>query len=1463
MSHNKQDIVRQPPVAPPPKPQKDHNQQKHWSQRIQETVVSALPEGEFGIHLKGGADNGQFCYISELKLSQLTFHNGKLYVDDIILEIQGQKIAGYTLRDATIWLKQVGQNGAPIMVKTVKIGLLPRDLKQYLAARFQKGSVDHDLQQTIRDNLYLRTVPCTTRKPRPKEKNGVDYTFLSMEEFLHLEKEGKLLESGVYGGNHYGTPKPPHEPKGPLLRRTGSVGQVADKRKRTRSIGDPGSAKSSPIPFHEEISRKKSLERAHSSTDLGPLPPNWEMAYTDDGHPYFIDHDTETTHWLDPRLSHLQKQTAMDCNDDELPFGWEKVEDPHYGTYYIDHVNRRTQYENPVAQAKRTQGNDLNSTLPRTKKSQDSAKRSTSDSNMMNHHRGAPPDYSQHGKALRGRKDPKRVFTKIPDELKGQIVNTSLVKSIRGFGFTIIGGDHSDQEFLQIKKVVENGPAYLDGVLQTGDVLVYVDDKCVLGYSHQDIVNLFQTIEPLQRVSLSVCRGYSLPFDPDDPNTEIIVTVAVSLPSGDSPFVLAPPSYAFHQENHPNSGMNFTSANNPKSLPDLTRSVKSNSDNSLHGSGGGGSIRNDNAPDVLDSSSSKVETLTMHIVRGEMGFGFTIADSAFGQRVKQILDKPRCKDLQESDILQEINSVNVKNMSHSQIVQVLKECPKGVETKIVIQRGGVPLRSRKPSNQGTKSEGNTSDTSFSSNPGAFFFNEDKQTSGHNRFMNGGIDSNKENHDMIDGSKPAIPSRPKTPNQSDSRPKTPTDRPKTPTRTLIEDHGKPPLGNRHMEMFSTHNDLRRDNDEIRDLGSQGQDLNQSRSSSEFYDINTRPPPGPRYDQYRNEQRTFRPDTFSRSNSAAQFNSHDREREVTKPGMFRSRTPGPDMLHRGHGPDYRGDHQRPKTPTAQDMRSKTPLPGSSYNYSDRGGYQNNTFGMNGPSRQGFGQQRQWGFNNYPGSPPTVRRGGDDYQDPYKNNFSTFSQKGAGHPSRQSTSFEDVNPTPSNLTRVPKRLPLQSNSSFNSQYSSSPRLPPRMSNREEAVRVAEYSVTLSRQDSGFGFRIIGGTEEGSQVSVGHIVPGGAADLDTRIRTGDEITHVDGISVLNSTHQRVVLLMTNAGTTGRVTLGLRRRILVSGETSYNGMSEVYDITVNRRETEGFGFVIISSVTKSGSVIGEFIDGVSDWLDRINLYPWIGRILENSPAERCGRLHVGDRILAVNGVDISCMHHEEIVNLIKEAGYSVTLTIGIPQDDASSTTSNSQKGSQGSMVNAMAYPTSNDTNMRRYPPPPLPGDRMKEINRQRSVSNHQHSDEEEYLVVELQRGSRGFGFSIRGGTEFNSMPLFVLRIAEDGSADMDGRLRVGDQILEINGFRTDNMSHSDAIDVIQNGGTNVRLLIKRTGKLPPSFENNPVSNRYGPSVTAPMSNGPIGQSSPYLGRRTFDPRDEQQFYNYNRQYNY
>ena len=79
-------------------------------------------------------------------------------------------------------------------------GAITTDLRQYLNTRFPKGGVDHELQNTIRDNLYLRTVPVTTRTPRPEERNGVDYTFLSKDEFIALERTGELLESGVFEG---------------------------------------------------------------------------------------------------------------------------------------------------------------------------------------------------------------------------------------------------------------------------------------------------------------------------------------------------------------------------------------------------------------------------------------------------------------------------------------------------------------------------------------------------------------------------------------------------------------------------------------------------------------------------------------------------------------------------------------------------------------------------------------------------------------------------------------------------------------------------------------------------------------------------------------------------------------------------------------------------------------------------------------------------------------------------------------------------------------------------------------------------------------------------------------------------------------------------------------------------------------------------------------------------------------
>jgi guanylate kinase len=53
------------------------------------------------------------------------------------------------------------------------------------------------------------SISATTRTPRPGETHGVEYFFLSREEFEKLRSEGNLLESAEVHGNAYGTPSKP------------------------------------------------------------------------------------------------------------------------------------------------------------------------------------------------------------------------------------------------------------------------------------------------------------------------------------------------------------------------------------------------------------------------------------------------------------------------------------------------------------------------------------------------------------------------------------------------------------------------------------------------------------------------------------------------------------------------------------------------------------------------------------------------------------------------------------------------------------------------------------------------------------------------------------------------------------------------------------------------------------------------------------------------------------------------------------------------------------------------------------------------------------------------------------------------------------------------------------------------------------------------------------------------------
>nr|pir hypothetical protein K01A6.1 - Caenorhabditis elegans [Caenorhabditis elegans] len=332
---------------------------------------------------------------------------------------------------------------------------------------------------------------------------------------------------------------------------------------------------------------------------------------------------------------------------------------------------------------------------------------------------------------------------------------------------------------------------------------------------------------------------------------------------------------------------------------------------------------------------------------------------------------------------------------------------------------------------------------------------------------------------------------------------------------------------------------------------------------------------------------------------------------------------------------------------------------------------------------------------------------------------------------------------------------------------------------------TVSLIRKPVGFGFRLLGGVESKTPLSVGQIVIGGAAEEDGRLQEGDEIVEIDGHNVEGASHSEAVVLLEAAAQNKHVKLIVRRPSRTDparrGSLNSAGPSGSYDVLLHRNENDGFGFVLMSSQHKNGSTVGQIQPG--------------------SPAARCGRLSVGDRVIAVNGIDILSLSHPDTISLIKDSGLSVRLTIAPPNTAGPvlpmvSATLGRNFTMNGHYESNYGLPPPPPSVYEKHPPPSYLAFDGLSINDRMSMNGN-------LIDVTLERGTKGFGFSIRGGQEFGSMPLFVLRIADDGPAKADGRLQVGDQLTTINGQSTKGMSHDDAIRIIKQH-TMVNLTVLR-----------------------------------------------------------
>uniref|UniRef100_A0A8C7B2L8 Membrane-associated guanylate kinase, WW and PDZ domain-containing protein 1 n=1 Tax=Neovison vison TaxID=452646 RepID=A0A8C7B2L8_NEOVI len=1145
----------------------------HWTSKVHECTVKRGPQGELGVTVLGGAENGEFPYVGAVAAAEAAGLPGggegpRLGEGELLLEVQGIRVSGLPRYDV---LGVIDSCKEAVTFKAVRQGgKLNKDLRHFLNQRFQKGSPDHELQQTIRDNLYRHAVPCTTRSPREGEVPGVDYNFLTVKEFLDLEQSGTLLEVGTYEGNYYGTPKPPSQPVSGKVITTDALqslqsGSKQSTPKRTKSYNDMQNAgivhaeneEEDDVPEmnssftadsgdqEEHTLQETALPPVNSGiiaapiTDasqkfpqylplcaednLGPLPENWEMAYTENGEVYFIDHNTKTTSWLDPRCLNKQQKPLEECEDDEgvhteeldseleLPAGWEKIEDPVYGIYYVDHINRKTQYENPVLEAKRKKQLEQQQPPQQPQQPQQTQQppQPQPEEWTEDHSSLVPPVIPNHppSNPEPAREAPlqgKPFFTRNPSELKGKFIHTKLRKSSRGFGFTVVGGDEPD-EFLQIKSLVLDGPAALDGKMETGDVIVSVNDTCVLGHTHAQVVKIFQSIPIGASVDLELCRGYPLPFDPDDPNTSLVTSVAI---------LDKEPIIVNGQETYDSPASHSSKTGKVNGMKDARPS--SPADVASNGSHG---YPNDTVS-LASSIATQPELITVHIVKGPMGFGFTIADSpgGGGQRVKQIVDSPRCRGLKEGDLIVEVNKKNVQALTHNQVVDMLIECPKGSEVTLLVQRGGLPVPKKSPKSQ-------------------------------------------------------------------------------------------PLERKDSQNSSQH------------------------SVSCHRSLHTASP--------------------------------------------------------GHSTQVLPEYPPAEAPT----------------------------------------------------PDQTDSSGQKKPDPFK-------------------------------------IWAQSRSMYEN------RLPD----------YQEQDIFLWRKETGFGFRILGGNEPGEPIYIGHIVPLGAADTDGRLRSGDELICVDGTPVIGKSHQLVVQLMQQAAKQGHVNLTVRRKVVFaapkaenevpSPASSHHSSNQPASLTEEKRTPQGSqnSLNTVSSGSGSTSGIGSGGGGGSGVVSTaVQPYDVEIRRGEN---EGFGFVIVS----SVSRPEAGTTFESSNATLLTNAEKIATIT---------TTHTPSQQGAQETRNTTKPKPES-----------------------QFEFKAPQATQEQDFYTVELERGAKGFGFSLRGGREYN-MDLYVLRLAEDGPAERCGKMRIGDEILEINGETTKNMKHSRAIELIKNGGRRVRLFLKRgDGSVPEyggsNYENLP-----------------------------------------------
>uniref|UniRef100_A0A7N6AWT9 Protein scribble homolog n=1 Tax=Anabas testudineus TaxID=64144 RepID=A0A7N6AWT9_ANATE len=400
-------------------------------------------------------------------------------------------------------------------------------------------------------------------------------------------------------------------------------------------------------------------------------------------------------------------------------------------------------------------------------------------------------------------------------------------------------------------------------------------------------------------------------------------------------------------------------------------------------------------------------------------------------------------------------------------------------------------------------------------------------------------------------------------------------------------------------------------------------------------------------------------------------------------------------------------------------------------------------------------------------------------------------------------------------------------------------------------KHNLTILRQTGGLGISIAGGKgstpykgdDEGIFISrVSEEGPAARAG----VKVGDKLLEVNGVDLHEAEHHTAVEALRSSGATVSMTVLRERMVEPENAITTTPLRPEDDYFPRERRSSGIAFNMETSpsgprqrfstcLIRNDKGLGFSIAGGkgSTPYRTGDTGIYISRIAEGGAAHRDSTLRVGDRVISINGVDMTEARHDQAVALL--TGTSPSIALLVERD------LNAPGGSPG-QSRARAH----------SPPPPEPSD-SPDQEETGLHGNNLSRMEDEYPIEEVTLVKSGgpLGLSIVGGSDHASHPfginepgVFISKVIPHGLACQSG-LRVGDRILEVNSIDLRHATHQEAVRALLANKQEIRMLVRRDPS-PPGMQEIAIQKQPGEKLGISIRGGAKGHAG-----NPFDPTDE------------